>query len=309
MLEKHEQWMSQFGRVYANETEKQTRFAIFKSNLEYIESVNRDGSKPYRLGLNAFADLTNEEFRTTRTGYKPSFHSKSSVRTPPFRYENISEIPPSMDWRQKGAVTPIKYQGNCGCCWAFSAVAAVEGIHQLSTGSLTSLSEQELVDCVADNYGCKGGWMDTAFKYIIQNNGLTTEDNYPYLAVDGTCDAGKASSPAATITGYEDVPANSESALLNAVAKQPVSVALEGSGKDFQFYSSGVFMGECGTELTHAVTVVGYGIGEDGTKYWLIKNSWGTTWGEEGYMRIAREIDAAEGLCGIAKKASYPTAA
>ncbi|XP_031396063.1 senescence-specific cysteine protease SAG12-like [Punica granatum] len=266
MLEKHEQWMSQFGRVYADEIEKQTRFAIFKSNLEYIESVNRDGSKPYRLGLNVFADLTNEEFRTTRTGYKPSFHSKSSVRTPPFRYENISEIPPSMDWRQKGAVTPIKNQGHCGSCWAFSAVAAVEGIHQLSTGKLTSLSEQQLVDCDTDNHGCNGGLMDTAFKYIIQN-GLTTEENYPYEAVDGTCDAGKASPPAATITAYEDVPANSESALLNAVAKQPVSVAIDASGNDFRFYQSGVFTGQCDTELNHGVTIVGYGIGEDDTKY------------------------------------------
>lgn len=197
-----------------------------------------------------------------------------------------------------------------GCCWAFSAVAAMEGITQLKTGKLVSLSEQELVDCdtSGQDQGCEGGLMDDAFDFILNNKGLTTESNYPYKGVDGTCNSNEESNHAAAITGHEDVPANSESALLKAVASQPISVAIDASGSDFQFYSSGVFTGECGTELDHGVTAVGYGASADGTKYWLVKNSWGTGWGQEGYIMMQRDVDAQEGLCGIAMMASYPTA-
>ncbi|GMN43573.1 hypothetical protein TIFTF001_012778 [Ficus carica] len=156
--------------------------------------------------------------------------------------------------------------------------------------------------------GCEGGLMDDAFDFITQNGGLTTESKYPYQGVDGTCNQQKASSHAASIIGHEDVPANSEKALQKAVAHQPVSVAIDAGEMDFQHYSSGVFTGQCGTELDHGVTAVGYGTAGDGTKYWLVKNSWGTSWGEEGYIRMQRNVDAQEGLCGIAMEASYPTA-
>lgn len=186
----------------------------------------------------------------------------------------------------------------------------MEGITQLKTGKLVSLSEQELVDCdtSGQDQGCEGGLMDDAFDFILNNKGLTTESNYPYKGVDGTCNSNEESNHAAAITGHEDVPANSESALLKAVASQPISVAIDASGSDFQFYSSGVFTGECGTELDHGVTAVGYGASADGTKYWLVKNSWGTGWGQEGYIMMQRDVDAQEGLCGIAMMASYPTA-
>ncbi|XP_016468788.2 senescence-specific cysteine protease SAG39-like [Nicotiana tabacum] len=276
MVQKHEQWMSRFGRVYRDDVEKAKRFKIFKDNVEYIESVNKAGTRRYKLGINEFADLSNEEFKASRNGYKMSSHQQLSKSTS-FKYENVT-APATMDWRTKGAVTGIKDQGQCGELKQtkhFVAVAATEGINKIKTGKLISLSEQELVDCdTRSDMGCEGGLMDDAFKFIIKNHGLTTESNYPYEGTDATCKTGKESNHAAKITGYEDVPANSESALLKAVANQPISVAIDASGSDFQFYSTGVFTGECGTELDHGVTAVGYGKTSDGTKYWLVKNSW-----------------------------------
>ncbi|CAL1380494.1 unnamed protein product [Linum trigynum] len=303
---RHEQWMARYGRVYGSSREKEVRYQIFKDNAALVDSFNAGGNKPYKLGTNQFADLTNEEFKTTRCRFKGHMCSPQEGS---FRYENVSAVPTTMDWRKKGAVTPIKDQGQCGSCWAFSAVGAMEGITQLSTGKLISLSEQELVDCdtKGDDQGCGGGLMDDAFKFIIQNKGLTTETNYPYTAADGSCSASKEGNPAATIKGYEDVPANNEVALMKAVASQPISVAIDAGDSSFQLYESGIFTGECGTELDHGVTAVGYGE-SGGMKYWLIKNSWGAQWGEEGYIRMQRDVSAKEGLCGIAMQASYPTA-
>lgn len=305
MFERHEQWMARHGRVYEDSAERKARYNIFKANVEQIDSFNQVSNKPYKLRVNQFADLTNDEFQLRN-------RFKSHVCTPDvafFRYENISAVPATIDWRKKGAVTAVKDQGQCGCCWAFSAVAAMEGINQITTKTLVSLSEQELVDCdtSGEDQGCNGGLMDDTFKFILHNKGLASETNYPYQGTDGTCNKNKETSHAAKITGYEDVPANSESALLKAVAYQPVSVAIDASGFDqFQFYSSGVFTGQCGTSLDHGVTAVGYATYE-GIKYWLVKNSWGASWGEEGYIMMERYISAKEGLCGIAMQTSYPT--
>ncbi|KAE8659672.1 Vignain [Hibiscus syriacus] len=298
-------------RVYTDAVEQEKRYAIFKENVERIEAFNNGVEKGYKLGVNKFADLTNEDFRSLHTGYRRgSFDSMMSNSKPSyFRYGNVTAAQAVVDWRKKGAVTSVKDQGTCGCCWAFSAVAAIEGITQIKKGKLISLSEQQLVDCDinGEDQGCEGGLMDTAFRFIKSTHGLTTEASYPYQGSDGTCKR-KEATPAATITGYEDVPPNNEKALLQAVAKQPVSVAIEGSGWSFQFYKRGVFSGECDTYLDHAVTLVGYGTNSDGTKYWLVKNSWGTGWGEKGYMRLERDVAAKEGLCGVAMKASYPIA-
>ncbi|CAM8956914.1 unnamed protein product [Rhodiola kirilowii] len=177
MRARHEEWMAEQGRVYKDATEKESRFRIFKANAEHIDSFNNAGGSSYSLSINKFADLTNEEFKA-RNGYK----SRGSAGTgTPFKYENVTAAPSTVDWRKRGAVTPVKDQGQCekcvGCCWAFSAVAATEGITQLTTGKLVSLSEQELVDCdtSGEDQGCEGGLMDDAFQFIKQNGGLTTE--------------------------------------------------------------------------------------------------------------------------------------
>ncbi|KAM6548800.1 hypothetical protein CsatB_020476 [Cannabis sativa] len=309
MYDRYRTWMAHHGRMYKDEEEEKKRFEIFKRNVGRIDDFNRASNKSYKLGVNQFADLTNEEFGASRNRYKA--HVCDSTRTTSFIYENVTAIPSSLDWRKLGAVTPIKDQGDCGCCWAFSAVAAMEGVTKLSTGKLISLSEQELVDCdtKGEDQGCNGGLMDEAFKFIQTNQGLNTEAGYPYKGVDGSCNAKGETKHVAKISGHEDVPTNSEKDLLKAVSKQPVSVAIDAGGFDFQFYSGGVFTGPCGISLDHGVTAVGYGVDEvDGTKYWLVKNSWGEQWGEQGYIRMQRDIEAKQGLCGIAIEPSYPTA-
>lgn len=198
------------------------------------------------------------------------------------------------------------YHYTTGSCWSFSVVAAVEGITQIKSGVLPNLSEQQLIDCATDgNQGCQGGWMDNGFEYIIENKGISSTSDYPYVGSDGTCDEQASSVAAAKISSYKDVNP-SEDDLLAAVAMQPVSVALDANG--FKNYGGGVYTGPCGDNLNHAVTVVGYGADADGTKYWLIRNSWDVSWGEEGYMRIQRDAGVEGGLCGLASKASFPVA-
>ncbi|KAI3741656.1 hypothetical protein L1987_59330 [Smallanthus sonchifolius] len=214
---------ARYGRVYRDDVEKETRFKIFTNNVEFIESFNNAGNRPYKLSVNQFADQTNVEFKAARNGYKVP-RNLDSARVTPFRYENVTVVPPSMDWRKKGAVTPVKDQGQCG------------------------------------------GYMEDGFEFIIKNKGINTEAGYPYQAADGTCNIKEEAVHAAKISGYEKVPANSEKALLQSVAHQPVSVSIDASGYAFQFYSSGIFTGDCGTDLDHGVTAVGYGENEEGTK-------------------------------------------
>jgi len=290
-------------KVYKDAAEESVRFAVFKANLRLIEQHNAKGHS-FRLGVTKFADLTNDEFQRFN-GFKSSASRPQATAT--FQ-STVSDLPATVDWRTKNIVTPVKDQAQCGSCWAFSAVASTEGQHALKTGKLVSLSEQNLVDCsqAEGNQGCGGGLMDQAFQYIIDAGGIDTEASYPYEAEDDQCKFSK-KNVGATVTGFKDIPTGDEKSLQQAVATVgPISVAIDASSFNFQLYSGGVYNAtDCGNtqqDLDHGVTAVGYGT-DNGQDYWLIKNSWGSSWGLSGYIKLARN---AGNLCGVATDASYP---
>ncbi|CAE7211553.1 CEP2 [Symbiodinium necroappetens] len=297
-----DQFLKDFQKDY-DDIEKQARFAAFAKNFEYIAEENAKGYS-YKLGLNEFSDMTMDEFKMSKLGLAPPvWGSLPSLGT---HQVGNSTAPTSVDWRGK-AVTPVKNQKQCGSCWAFSTTGALEGAWAIATGKLVSLSEQQLVDCSKKfgNQGCSGGLMDNGFKYEEQAP-VCTEDSYPYLAKNGICKASGCTVgiPAHGVTGYKDVKVDDEQALMDAVSKQPVSVAIEADQMAFQMYKSGVLTKTCGTKLDHGVLVVGYGT-EDGTDYWLVKNSWGSTWGMDGFVKLERGKPG-PGECGIKSQASYP---
>jgi cathepsin L len=295
-------FIAQHSKSYSTE-EFFTRYNTFKSNLEIIRAHNANASNTFKMGINEFSDLTAAEFKATKLGY-------NHIENQYYREKNevdlsMVDAPASVDWRTNGnVVTPVKNQGQCGSCWSFSATGAIEGVTGIKTGVLTSLSEQQLMDCsrAYGNLACNGGNMDPAFQYVIANKGLATEAAYPYTGKAGTCDSSRAgkNSP---IKSFVDVKSGDETALLSAAALNPVSIAIEADQLIFQNYKSGILSSGCGTNLDHGVLLVGYGT-ENNIDYWIVKNSWGTTWGEKGYIRIQRN----KGLCGIALQASYPVA-
>jgi len=294
-----------FGKTYSNRVEEAARFAAFQANLDIISKHNAEaaqGVHTFTLGVNQFADLTLAEFSATYLRPMNTTRPRNEVTLPEV---NAGAV----DWRTKGAVTPVKNQGQCGSCWAFSSTGSIEGAHAIATGNLVSLSEQQLVDCsvAQGNQGCNGGLMDNAFTYVISNGGITTESNYPYSAQGPlTCQTSKASNHAATVASFSDVPQNQEAQMIAAVTRQPVSVAIEADQSAFQLYKSGVFKASCGTQLDHGVLAVGYGT-TGGQDYWIVKNSWGTSWGMSGFILMAQHVGAA-GICGINMMSSYPVA-
>ena len=270
-------------------------FLTFKKNVKMIEKHNAENNS-YDLEINHLSDqvisFTNILYQPSNTTYQGETFNTT--------------LPVSIDWREKDIITNVKNQGHCGSCWSFSATGAIEAVHALSTGNLLNISEQQLIDCsdTYGNQGCNGGSMDNAFKYVI-DNGLCSENEYPYIGESGECQTCKS---VVNISDYKDVIPNDEGILKKVVHQQPVSVAIQANLPSFQAYKSGIYSDpSCGKQLDHGVLIVGYG--HDlfhNMDYWIVKNSWGPHWGEKGYIRIQRNIDQDSGLCGIAMQPSIP---
>lgn len=301
-------------KVYKSDVEEKFRMKIFMDNKHKIAKHNANFEMKkvsYKLKMNKYGDMLHHEFVNTLNGFNKSINVQLRAERLPVGAVFIEpanvELPEAVDWRKHGATTPVKDQGHCGSCWSFSATGALEGQHFRQTGVLVSLSEQNLIDCSGKygNNGCNGGLMDQAFQYIKENRGVDTEITYPYEAENDNCRYNPTNS-GATDAGYVDIPQGNEKKLKAAVATVgPISVAIDASHHSFQFYNSGVYdEPECSSEeLDHGVLVVGYGTDESGQDYWLVKNSWGETWGDQGYIKMARNKD---NQCGIASSASYP---
>ncbi|KAJ6652796.1 hypothetical protein lerEdw1_010650 [Lerista edwardsae] len=300
-------WKAKYSKAYQNEEEEVNRRMTWEKNLQFITLHNLEyslGLHSYELGMNHLGDMTSEEVSSQLTGLKIPRSWKQNSRY--YASNSTVRLPTSVDWRDKGCVTDVKNQGACGACWAFSAAGALEGQLKLRTGKLVSLSAQNLVDCskMYGNKGCHGGWMIEAYRYIIDNKGIDSEASYPYTAQEETCHYNPAGR-AATCSSYVEVASGSEAALMGAVANAgPVSVAIDASQPTFFLFKNGIYDDpNCKvTDPNHAVLVIGYGT-QDGKDYWLVKNSWGTTFGDQGYIRIARNHG---NRCGIASYASYP---
>ena len=313
-LDENDEWIQftkfqgRFNKFYNTIEELETRFDIFRSNLHDIILHNLDHSQNFTMGINQFTDLTPIEFKKQFTGglkvevgsYGCGIFTSSS-----------SNVPVSIDWRKKNAVTSVKDQGQCGSCWSFSSTGASEGAWAIATGQLIDLSEEQLVECATGikygSHGCSGGQMEGAFKYLIEY-GQTILSDYPYTSGSGQSGNCKPFVSVAKFSSCSDVKPNDQISLKGAVAQQPVAVAIEADTKYFQSYSGGILdSASCGTQLDHGVLIVGYGE-ENGEKYWILKNSWGTSWGEQGYFRILRTDSINDqGICGVAMDPSFIT--
>ncbi|KAL9976055.1 hypothetical protein ACROYT_G013290 [Oculina patagonica] len=299
--ERHWQaWKSFYGKTYESDVSDNLHFTVWKNNLELIRKHNSEGHT-YTLTMNQFGDLTVDEYRSLILG-RGSHFPEETKQGSSFLHRSVETLPPTVDWRTKGYVTPVKNQGQLGPSWAFGATGSLEGQHFKKTGNLTSLSERNLADCCKCNLNY-ANQMDCAFMCIKKEGGIDTEAGYPYPCHKSCC-FDKAY-VGATCTGYVDIEQGSESALQSAVAEVgPISVLIDAGQASFQFYHAGVYNEPSCTssQLDHAVLVVGYGTYQ-GQDYWLVKNSWGSSWGMEGYIMMSRNKN---NQCGIATSASYP---
>jgi len=325
-------WKSAFAKSYASLEEEASAFLVWLDNWRMINDFNVADAEPFKMRLNQFGDLTGDAFKLYVHGHSGSCMKQRSVaqRVEMFEREEDQETgfgsafsenveaPDSVDWTDvngKSYVTPVKNQGQCGSCWAFSTTGSIEARTAIKAGTtgadITTLSEQQLVDCSGSygNEGCNGGLMDNAFKYVEASGGLCSEAEYAYTGADGTCKSSSCGTMYDAISSYSDVKSDSATSLETAVAAGPVSIAIEADQSAFQFYSSGVLTGLCGDRLDHGVLVVGYGTsGAD--QYWKVKNSWGETWGVDGYILICKDCDknGSKGECGILMEPSFPVA-
>ena len=313
--EKFFNWLSEH-KVEAKSGDHFVRMLQNFADNEDLINAHNSGNSTYTLGHNQFSHMNREEWRAfVKLGLsRPEPEEKAA-----FIHEapaDVSTLASSIDWVSAGAVTGVKDQGQCGSCWSFSTTGALEGAYKNKYGTLQSFSEQNLVDCDTltnggHDHGCNGGLMDNAFSWVKKNGGLATEASYPYTSgttkTSGTCDTKVAKVAAVAPTSYTDVTKNSDSALMSALNKQPVSVAIEADQSSFQLYKSGVFTGNCGANLDHGVLAVGYGT-DSGVDFYKVKNSWGTSWGESGFIRLARgSYNNGAGQCGILSgPPSYP---
>jgi C1A family cysteine protease len=283
-------FMREFGKSYTNEDFFQ-RYNTFKYWVDFVADHNAKNMS-WTAGINEFSDMTPVQFEEVMLRglrYPNGMPENAAV-------EELADPVNDVDWRSKGAVTPVKNQGQCGSCWAFSTTGTVEGFVAIKTGKLPNLAEQQLVDCCKQGgcSGCRGGLPSAALKWVA-SNGLCSQSDYPYTARDGQCK--KTCTAVAKISSSQGGQ-RGESTLQSALDKVPVSIAVDASG-GFQSYKSGVFSGPCGTSLNHAITAVGYT-----GQYWIVKNSWGTSWGSAGYIFMAR----GKNLCGLSNDMSWPTA-
>ena len=303
-----------FKKNYLDKDEFDYRLKIFSNNLKKISNHNLNNNHSFKLGVNQYADLLPYEFNLHKgyindilykfNSYIDRFINNNHVICEQFKSNSDKLLPESIDWREYGIVTNVKNQGKCGSCWSFSTTGAIEGAWAIKH-NLTSLSEQQLIDCsrTYGDLGCHGGLMDNAFSYAI-DNGMCSEQDYKYQAKGQLCHQ---CNKTVFLSGCVDVTSGNEVHLKEAVARGPVSVAIEADKEVFQLYSSGVITSDkCGINLDHGVLIVGYGI-ENNIPYWLVKNSWGEEWGDNGYVKIERSDDInGDGTCGIALQASYP---
>ncbi|XP_062394836.1 cathepsin K [Sardina pilchardus] len=302
-----EQWRATHEKEYNGLGEEAIRRTIWEKNMQLIEAHNQEyelGIHSYELGMNHLGDMTTEEISEKMMGLQvPLYRDPNNTFTAEPR--DLQRLPKSVDYRKLGYVTPVKNQGSCGSCWAFSSCGALEGQLMKTTGTLRDLSPQNLVDCVTENNGCGGGYMTNAFNYVKSNGGIDSEESYPYVGQDQSC-AYSSTGRAADCRGFKEIKEGDERALTVAVAKVgPVSVGIDATLSTFAFYKRGVYYDRnCNKDdINHAVLAVGYGVTTKGKKFWIVKNSWSEDWGNKGYILMARNHNNA---CGIANLASYP---